>query len=150
MRLRDPRIWISVFILLVLGLHALPIISYEGHRQTRWPFMAWAMYAKAHPPGPIQTRDRFLHGITAEGRLVNVTPWEIGMSKPAFRNRYVNAIHRGDTSAALALMTLLNSERKDPIVELRTVETLYTLADTGVLTENLPAHIYRAAGPGAK
>ena len=95
------------------------------------------MYAKAHPPGPIKTRNRLLHGITAEGRLVNVTPWEIGMSKPAFRNRYVNAIHRGIFRGPRP-HDALNSERKDPIVELRTVGTLYTLADTGVLTEKLP------------
>ena len=48
----QTRTRISLFILLILGLHAIPVLWYQGERQTRWPFLAWAMYARSFPPGP--------------------------------------------------------------------------------------------------
>ena len=85
--MRDSKLWISALILLVLGLHAIPVISYQGHRQTRWPFLAWAMYARSWPPGPIQTMDRALVGRTAAGTEEEVTAWLAGLPvvKPGSR-----------------------------------------------------------------
>ena len=66
--MRQPKAWISLFIVLVIGLHAVPVISFQGNRQTRWPILAWAMYAKSIPPGPIEMMKRRIVGFTAGGR----------------------------------------------------------------------------------
>ena len=49
---------ISLFILLIIGLHAVPVVFYQGERQTRWPFLAWAMYSQSYPAGPITVAKR--------------------------------------------------------------------------------------------
>jgi hypothetical protein len=131
-------------ILLVLGLHAVPVLSYQGMRQTRWPFLTWAMYAKSYRPGPIQTMNRFLVGTTLQGKKEEVSPTLVGLSKPTFRNMYINPLYRGDSAPAHELLSRLNRGRNDPFVELRTIGTRYTLADTGVVTEQLPIFVYRA------
>ena len=143
--MRDPKVWISTLILLVLGLHAVPVLSYQGHRQTTWPFLAWAMYSKSHPPGPIQTMNRYLVGRTSTGQEVDVTPGLVGLSKPTFRNTYINPLYKGDSASARELIGRLNRDREDPIVDLRTIGTRYVLSDTGVVTEQLPVITY----PGA-
>ena len=143
--MRDPKAWISTLILLVLGLHAVPVLSYQGHRQTTWPFLAWAMYAKSYPPGPIDTMNRYLIGRTSAGRAEPVTAGLVGLSKPAFRNTYLNPLYQGDSTSARELISRINRGREDPIVEVRTVGTRYTLSRTGVITEELPVITYRAA-----
>jgi predicted DCC family thiol-disulfide oxidoreductase YuxK len=52
------KISISIFILLVIGSHALPVLQeLLGHRQTFWPIMAWGMYRYAHDgTRPIQAK----------------------------------------------------------------------------------------------
>jgi len=142
--MRKSKMWISAFILLVIGLHAVPLLFYQGHRQTTWPFLAWGMYAKAYPAGPIETMDRFLKGTTAAGTEEEITPRMIGLTKPTFRNHYMNPIYRGDTTVALELLDRVNRDRTDPFVELRTVGIKYILADTAVVQESLPVQSYRA------
>jgi hypothetical protein len=141
--MRNSKVWISALILLILGLHALPVLSYQGTRQTRWPFLTWAMYAKSHPPGPIETMNRFLVGTTATGKTDSVTPRVVGLSKDAFRNAYLNPLYRGDSVPAHELLIRINRARTDPIVELRTIGTKYAIADTGIVTEQLPVFVYR-------
>jgi hypothetical protein len=145
--MRDSKVWISALIVLILGLHALPVLSYQGLRQTRWPFLAWAMYAKSYPPGPIDTMNRFLIGTTASGKQESVTSNLVGLSKPAFRNGYVNPLYQGDSLTAHELLSRINRSREDPIVELRTIGTRYSISDTGVVTEKLPVFVYRATRP---
>jgi hypothetical protein len=142
--MRDPKGWISALILLVLGLHAVPVLSYQGLRQTRWPFLTWAMYAKSRPPGPIQTMKRFVIGTTSSGHQEDVTPGLVGLSKDAFRNGYLNPLYKGDTASAQQLISRLNRGRRDPFVELRTVGEKYTLSGTEVISEELPVFRYRA------
>ena len=142
---QHSRVLISVLILVVLGLHLVPIVSYQGHRQTTWPFLAWAMYARAYPPGPVRTMNRDLVGTTSAGEEEPVTPRLIGLSRDAFRNGYVNPLYRGDSSTALELITRLNRGRTVPIVALRTDGKVFTLSDTGVVIETLPVIVYRAA-----
>jgi hypothetical protein len=142
--MRNSRVLISALILLVLGLHALPIVSYQGHRQTRWPFLAWAMYARSFPPGPIETMDRSLVGTTASGAQEEVTPWIGGLSRPAFRNAYVNPLFAGDSTAATELLAKINRDRPDPFVQIRTVGKRYSLTDDGILEEDLPVYTFRA------
>ena len=141
--MRDTRVWISTLILLILALHALPVLSYQGVRQTRWPFLTWAMYAKSHRPGPIQTKIQLLIGTTAMGKTETVTPRLVGLSKPAMRNTFTNALYRGDSAAAQALFSRLNRGREDPFVELRTVGQLYTLSEARVIVDSLPLLVYR-------
>ena len=59
---------ISVFILLVLGLHAIPVLFYQGDRQTRWPFLAWAMYESPFPR-PDGRHNRKLFATSAGGNI---------------------------------------------------------------------------------
>ena len=146
----DHKVWISTLILLVLGLHAVPVVFYQGHRQDRWPFLAWAMYAKSHPPGPVETMNRLLIGTTSKGKEEEVSPGLVGLSKPAFRNAYVNPLYQGDSASARELISRLNRGRGDPFVELRTVGMKYTLSRTGVVTEELPVITYRAALSGSR
>jgi hypothetical protein len=142
--MRNPKVWISGLILLVLGLHALPVISYQGLRQTRWPFLTWAMYAKSFPPGPIETMDRSLIGTTASGADEEVTPWLVGLSRPAFRNAYVNPLFKGDSVVARELLSRINRNRADRFMEIRTVGKRYSVTDSGILTEHLPVFTFRA------
>jgi hypothetical protein len=148
--MRNSKVWISALILLILALHALPVISYQGLAQTRWPFLAWAMYAKAFPPGPIDTMNRFLIGTTASGKEEPVTPVLVGLSKPTFRNLYINPLYAGDSVPAHELLTRINRGRADPFVSVRTVGTRYVVSDTGVVTEKLPVITYRITPSDAR
>ena len=142
--MRNSKLWISALILLVLGLHAIPVISYQGHRQTRWPFLAWAMYARSFPPGPIQTLDRTLLGRTAGGAEEEVTAGLAGLPRPPFRDAYITPLFDGDSAVARELLERLNRERDDPFVEIRTSGQRYTIADDGVVREELPVFTYRS------
>jgi hypothetical protein len=73
-----------------------------------------------------------------------ITPRMIGLTKPTFRNHYMNPIYRGDTTVALELLDRVNRSRTVPFVVLRTVGIKYTLADTGVVQEQLPVQTFRA------
>ena len=138
-----PKIFISLLILLVIGLHALPVLSYQANRQTRWPFLAWAMYAKSLPPGPIQTMSRRVIGITSRGEREEVTAELVGLSRATFRRTYLRSLYEGDDSAARELASRFNRQRDDPYVELRLEGDKYTLSDTGVVKEALPVRAYR-------
>lgn len=140
----STKTWISILILVVLGLHAVPVVSYQGVGQTRWPFLAWAMYARAYKKGPIETLDRRIKGTTATGAELEVNSGLVGLSRPTLRMLYMNPMNKGDTAAAQALLTRLNHDRTDPFVEVRLEGIRYTLADTGVVTEPLPVVTYRA------
>jgi len=134
---------VSLLILLVLGLHAVPVISYQGHRQTRWPFLAWAMYAKSYPPGPIEATTRRLIGVTAAGHEEEVTAGRTGLPLAAFRNAYIAPLWKGDSAPAFELIRRLNRGRADPVIQLRLEGERQMLADTGVVTERLPVIVYR-------
>ncbi len=133
---------ISLFILLVLALHAVPVLSYQGVRQTRWPFLAWAMYAKSYPPGPIVAAIRKVFATSALGKHQEVTPRVVGLSGPAFRNTYMVPLERDDTMAARKLMGRLNRERRDSVVQLRLELTQYRLVDSGVAVDSASAKVF--------
>lgn len=142
--MRQPKAWISLFIVLVIGLHAVPVISFQGNRQTRWPILAWAMYAKSIPPGPIEMMKRRIVGFTAGGRQELVTPRLVGVNRGALTTRYVRPMWLGDTAVAQQLLSRLNHERKDPFVELRLEGEKYTLVGDSIVKEDFPALTYRA------
>lgn len=142
--MRQPKLWISIFILLVIGLHAVPVLSFQGNRQTRWPILAWAMYAKSNPPGPIEMMKRRIVGVTAAGRQELVTPHLVGVNRGALTTRYVRSMWLGDTAVAQQLLSRLNHERKDPFVELRLEGEKYTLVGDSIVKEDFPVLTYRA------
>lgn len=52
--MRNPKTWVSLWIILVVWLHALPLLRNEGQAQAIWPWLKWAMdkdTARAGPSG---------------------------------------------------------------------------------------------------
>jgi hypothetical protein len=141
---------ISLLILLVIGLHAVPVLSYQGERQTRWPFLAWAMYSRSYPPGPITVAKRRLVATFASGKEAEVTGPLVGLPTPAFRGIYIAPLWQGDSTPAYELIRRLNRGRSDPVVRLRLEELRQTLVDTGVVKEMAPALIFQAHPSGSR
>ena len=144
------RTRISLFILLIIGLHAVPVLFFQGERQTRWPFLAWAMYSRSYPPGPITVAKRRLVATLASGKEEEVTAPFVGLPSPAFREIYIAPLWNGDSAPAYELIQRLNRERRDPVVRLRLEDVRQTLAGTGVVMDTLPALIYQARPSGSK
>jgi hypothetical protein len=140
---------VSVVILLVIGLHAVPVL-YRSERGTLWPFMQWAMYKNSRKAGPIDTRQRRILAITATGRSDTVTPRLLGLSITVLQQRYLVPIARGDLSPAPELIDRLNRDRDDPVVELRLEGETYTVTDSGIVRTDDPVVTYRSAPPEPK
>jgi hypothetical protein len=138
---------VSAFLLVVLGLHALPVLSYQGVRQTRWPFLAWAMYARSYPPGPIEVVIRELVAVSPEGAQHEVGARDVGLSGPAFRNNYLAPLSRGDTTAGRWLVDRLNRLRADSVTQVRIETVRYRLVDgdPGVAVDTLVVVAYPAS-----
>jgi hypothetical protein len=139
----DRKVLISLAILLIIGLHAVPVL-YRAEQDTLWPFLHWAMYKESHPAGPVKANKRQLIAISAQGEQAIVTPPLVGLSSFVLQRRYVRPWAKGDTAAAQALIDRLNTLRPDPIVELRMESTTYTVTDTGLVKQSNPPVTYRA------
>jgi hypothetical protein len=137
---------VSVVILLVIGLHAVPVL-YRSERGTLWPFMQWAMYKNSREAGPIDTRQRRILAISATGRSDTVTPRLLGLSITVLQQRYLVPIARGDLSSAPELIDRLNRDRDDPVVELRLEGETYTVTDSGIVRTDDPVVTYRPGPP---
>jgi hypothetical protein len=144
--LRQPKTWISIAILTVIALHALPVVSYQGYRQTRWPILAWAMYAKSYPPGPVQTDRRRMVAVTAGGERIPITAPLAGVPLPAMGKAFIRPLLRGDSATAQELFRRLNRDRADPVTEIRVEVELFAVSDTGLVARKLPPVTYHA-GP---
>jgi hypothetical protein len=142
--MRQTKLWISAFIILVIALHAVPLLS-ASLRRKAWPFLEWGMYKGSRPPGEIKTVKRRITGVTVSGQKHEVTPFLLGSSIYALRDLYQLPMGRGDSSAARRLFTRLNSQRKDPFIELRLESETYTITDTGVVKRDNPPMTYQAA-----
>jgi hypothetical protein len=140
----------SLFIILAIGLHAVPVVFYQGQRQTRWPFLAWAMYAKSLPPGPIETKQRRLIGVTPDGDEESVTSPLVGLSKSTFGRYYVQPLGRGDSARARELLQRLNGRREEPFVALRLEGETYTVSDSGIVKETHPTVTFLADSPAGR
>jgi hypothetical protein len=136
------KLFISILILLVVALHAVPLL-HAGLRKTMWPFMVWSMYKNSRPAGPIKAYKRRIIGITAKGQRERVTGELLGSSGYSMRGIYAGALAKGDSSVAQDLFRRLNRVRKDPFVELHLESESYTVADTGVVKQRIPVLIYR-------
>ncbi len=142
----QPKTLVSIVILLVIGLHAVPVL-YRRERGTLWPFMQWAMYKNSLEAGPIDAHQRRILAITADGRSDTVTPYLLGLSITVLKQRYLVPLARGDLSPAPELIARLNRHRSDPVVELRVEGESYTVTDTGIARTDDPVVRYRPAPP---
>jgi hypothetical protein len=134
---------ISIVILLVIGLHAVPVL-YRSERGTLWPFMQWAMYKNSRKAGPVQAHQRRILAVTSKGEQDTVTPFLLGLSVTVLAQRYLQPMATGDSSAAPELIERLNRNREDPVVELRLESETYTVTDTGIARSDNPVVTYRA------
>jgi hypothetical protein len=143
LHMHQSKLVISLFILLVIGLHALPVLQrLQGERQTLWPFMAWGMYRTSRAPGPIRTTLRRVIAVTSTGQRSLVTPGLLGLSSYAFERMYLNAMVEGDPAAAQQLASRLNAMREDLYVELRLESETYSLTELGVVRDDTVALTY--------
>jgi hypothetical protein len=133
--MQGPKLYISIAILLIIGLHALPVLQeLRGHRQTFWPIMAWGMYRRAHDPKqPIQASRHRIMATTAGGSAVEIGPAEAGLGYFAFHRFYLGAMSTGDADAARRLADRLSPHRQDPIIELRVESETYRLSGSGLV-----------------
>ncbi len=143
--MRQSKIWISTVILLVIALHAVPVL-HAGLRKRIWPILDWAMYKDASPPGPIETDRKRIVGITASGQRVVISKELVGLSSFALDRLYAKPMKVGDSSAAQQLILRLNQQREDPFVEVRLEVETYTATDTGLVRRANPPMTYRV-GP---
>lgn len=137
----------SAVIVLVLGLHAVPLL-YRPERGTLWPFMVWAMYKHSRPAGDVQVNQRHILAVTAAGTRDTVTPHRLGLSVTVLDQRYHRPLMAGDTTVIPSLFERLNRDRTDPYVELRLVSEIWTVTDSGLVRRENPVERYRA--PGAR
>jgi hypothetical protein len=129
--MRYSKAWVSLWIVLAVGLHAVPILLRPGVQQTTWPWLTWAMYKDSRPAGPIVGERRRLLGVTESGRRIRIDEDSVGLSKFVVTRTFLRPWLLGDTTAASRLFAHLNQQRRDPLVEvLLSVET-YTVTDTG-------------------
>jgi hypothetical protein len=142
--MRDRRKTLaSVAIILVIGLHAVPVI-HSAERDTLWPFMVWAMYKHSRPGGPVEVNQRHILAVTASGERDTVTPRLLGLSVTVLDQRFHRPLMGGDTTAVPGLFERLNRGRTDPYVKLHLVSATYTVTDTGLARRENPVVTYRA------
>ena len=142
--MRQSKVWISIGILVVIGLHAVPVLS-AGLRKRTWPFLDWGMYKDSRAPGPIQVKKKRIVGVTQTGQKERVTPTLLGSTGYGLHMLYEVPMLRNDSAAAQDLFRRLNVQRQDPFVELRVESETYTVSDTGVVKQDNPVITYRPA-----
>ena len=137
----------SIVIVLVIGLHAVPVLV-SAERGTLWPFMVWAMYKHSRRGGPVKVNQRHILAVTASGARDTVTDRRLGVSITVLDQRYHRPLMGGDTTVIPVLFERLNQGRADPYVELQLVSETYTVTDTGLARLDNPVVRYRAPGAG--
>ncbi|HEY8197639.1 MAG TPA: hypothetical protein VIG04_11695 [Gemmatimonadales bacterium] len=142
--MRQSKVWISIGILVVIGLHAVPVLS-AGLRKQMWPFLDWGMYKDSRAPGPIQVKKKRIFAVTQTGQKERVTPDLLGSTGYGLHALYEVPLLRNDSAAAQDLFRRLNFQRQDPFVELRVESETYTVSDTGVVKQDNPVITYRPA-----
>jgi len=128
----NAKTWTSLWIALVVCLHAVPVALRERPNPTTWPWLPWAMYKDSRPAGPIVAERRRLSAVTQSGQTVTVEEDSAGLSRFVVNRTFVRPWLQGDTTAAARLFAHLNERRQDPFVELRLSVETYTVTDTGM------------------
>lgn len=140
--MRQAKVVTSISILLIISLHAVPVF-HPGLRKRIWPFLDWAMYKDAVPPGPIRADIRHLVGVTLKGERKEVSKDTVGVSSFVLDRLYLKPMNAGDSSAARRLIGLLNRKRNDPVVEIRLESETYWVTDAGIVKTDNPVITYR-------
>ena len=130
--MRNTKAWVSLWIVLAVSLHGVPVVLRQGPNATTWPWLPWAMYKDSRPPGPIVAERRRLSALTESGRTVTVEQDSAGLSRFVVNRTYVRPWLLGDTAAAPRLFAHLNARRSDPFVQLRLSVETYVVTDTGM------------------
>jgi hypothetical protein len=156
--LQQSKLFISILILLVIGLHSFPVLQgLLGKKQTFWPFMSWSMYrASFSSEEPVRSVIRRIIAITATGKEIDVESAFIkpkksffnlfptsdiddsaalGLRYFSFERFYIKPIWQGDFSAVLSLGDRLNRIQEVPIVEFRLEKEIHTISDRGIIKE---------------
>jgi hypothetical protein len=141
-----PRLAVSLAILLILALHALPVVQRDAWRR-QWPFLKWAMYKNSKAPGPVSVNIWRIRGITAGGATEEITSDLVGLPPMTIGRLFTGPMDDGDVAAARRLMALVNRQQRDSVVELRLEGTKYNLTATGIVPEEVPARAFPAAPP---
>ena len=147
--MRQSKVWISIGILLLIALHAVPVLA-AGIRKRTWPILDWTMYKESRAPGPIQVNLKRIIAISASGQQDTVTPYLLGSSGFALHILYERPMWKGDSSAAQQLIVRLNRQRTDPVIELRLESENHTVTDTGIVKKENPVLRYQASPSPAK
>ena len=139
------KLYISLFILFIIGLHVLPVLQeLLVRRQTFWPIMAWGMYRHPHDPRqPIQTSTKHILGVKAGGEVVQIVASDIPLLDIPFDRIYLGPLLAGDSTAARRLADRINRGQANPFVEFRLEDTRYVLTATGIMREVTPLVVYR-------
>lgn len=140
--MRRYKVLVSIAILLIIVLHALPVLS-RGLRKRVWPFLDWAMYKDAVAAGPVRADIRQLVGVTRKGSRVELIDDTVGVSSFVLDRLYIKPMLQGDSSAARQLAGLLNRKRQDSFVEIRLETQTYFATDSGIVKSRTPAIAYR-------
>jgi hypothetical protein len=140
--MRPSKTAISIAIVLVIALHAVPVLSARIRLRT-WPFLEWTMYHNALAAGPVRADVRRLVAVTSSGREMAVDKNLAGVSSFVLIRQYIQPIQAGDSSAARRLLVRLNRERDDSFVEIRLKVETYTVTDTGLVRTVQPVITYR-------
>ena len=144
-----PKLAVSLAILLILALHALPVLQREAWRR-QWPFLKWAMYKNSKAPGPISVDFWRIIGVTAGGGTEEITSELVGLPPATIGRLFTGPMDDGDVEAARRLMALVNRQQGDSVVELRLEGTKYKLTETGIVPEEVPARAFPAAPPAGR
>ena len=137
------KVLASVVIVLVIALHAVPVV-YSAGRGTLWPFMVYAMYKHSRPAGPVEVNQRAILAVTASGARDTVTDHLLGVSVTVLDQRYHRPLMTGDTTVVPVIFERLNRGRSDPYVRLDLVTETYTVTDTGLARQAKPVLTFRA------
>jgi hypothetical protein len=148
--MRQPKLWVSIVIVLAIGLHAVPAIMRPGTRQVTWPILVWGMYKESRGPGPITADKRRIVGVTASGTQRELEVDVTGLPSPGLSRDFVRPMMDGDSVAARRLFQRINTGRRDPFVELRVEVDRYTIADSGLVRLDTPIMAYRLDSADAK
>jgi hypothetical protein len=146
LRMYQCKLFVSLLIMLVVGLHALPLLQrLQGKEQTWWPIMAWGMYSPSIPKGPISSEIRRTTGLTISGKQLPVGPEQSGLDVFTFGPIYVRSTWPESASAAQQLAERLNVKRDDPFVEFHLEVETYTITPSGIVKDTLPVALYRVS-----
>jgi hypothetical protein len=143
--MRGSKLTISILIILVVGLHGLPVLlNLQGKKDRIWPIMGWSMYRNARDSHqPVQAVIRRLIGVTVRDNKVDIKPEHGGLGYYAFYPLYLRPMWQGNASTAQELAARVNAYRDDPIVEFRLTSETYTVTNHGLVKEDKQGYTYR-------